>query len=60
VFENVSNATKINIKQAKTFLASYLEAVPSEVSLIGEGAWSQGTEKRRKGSTNHRTDSFDE
>ena len=37
----MSNATKINIKQAKTFLASHLGAVLSEVSLIGEGAWSQ-------------------
>jgi hygromycin-B 4-O-kinase len=37
----MSNANKVNAKQAKTFLANHLGAAPSEVSLIGEGAWSQ-------------------
>lgn len=32
---------KIGINQAQTFLADYLGTTPTEVSLIGEGAWSQ-------------------
>ena len=28
------------LRQARAFLASYLDAEPSEVALIGEGAWS--------------------
>ena len=31
----------VNISQARAFLASYLDAEPSEVALIGEGAWSR-------------------
>jgi hygromycin-B 4-O-kinase len=37
----MSNTNKISLKQAETFLASHLGAAPSEVSLVGEGAWSQ-------------------
>jgi hygromycin-B 4-O-kinase len=31
----------VNISQARAFLASYLDTEPSEVALIGEGAWSR-------------------
>jgi len=31
----------VDIKQAQTFLATHLGTAPSEVSLIGAGAWSQ-------------------
>jgi hygromycin-B 4-O-kinase len=31
----------VNISQAQAFLAGYLDAEPSEVALIGEGAWSR-------------------
>ena len=31
----------VNVRQARAFLASYLDTEPSEVALIGEGAWSR-------------------
>jgi hygromycin-B 4-O-kinase len=34
-------ADKIDLKQAQSFLADHLGAAPAQVSLIGEGAWSQ-------------------
>jgi hygromycin-B 4-O-kinase len=37
----MSKANKVDIKQAQVFLVSHLGAVPADVSLIGEGAWSQ-------------------
>jgi hygromycin-B 4-O-kinase len=37
----MSDAIKVNVKQAQTFLAGYLGDAPRKVSWIGEGAWSQ-------------------
>ena len=37
----MSQTEFVNISQARAFLASYLDAEPSEVALIGEGAWSR-------------------
>ena len=37
----MDEAERVNVRQAQAFLASYLEAEPSEVALIGEGAWSR-------------------
>ena len=37
----------VNISQARAFLASYLDTEPSEVALIGEGAWSRCFSFRR-------------
>jgi hygromycin-B 4-O-kinase len=34
-------ADQVDIQQAQAFLASHLGAAPAEISLIGEGAWSQ-------------------
>lgn len=34
-------AEPVNVRQARAFLASYLGVEPSEVALIGEGAWSR-------------------
>ena len=37
----MSQTEFVNLSQARAFLASYLDAEPSEVALIGEGAWSR-------------------
>ena len=37
----MSKTEFVNISQARAFLASYLDTEPSEVALIGEGAWSR-------------------
>ena len=39
--EEVGKTEFVTISQARAFLASYLDAEPSEVALIGEGAWSR-------------------
>ena len=35
------NTLAVDIKQAQAFLATHLDSEPSEVALIGEGAWSR-------------------
>ena len=37
----MDEAERVNVRQAQAFLASYLDTEPSEVALIGEGAWSR-------------------